>query len=492
MLQTLVSIAIGFWMLPFLYNNLGAEQYGVWVLLGSTVAAFYMLDLGFSQAITRYVAEYIYTERFQEANKIINTALAIYSLLGLIILLAAVLVARFFFNESELNSISDNAPQIAFFILALSLALEFPAKAFPGIINAYLRFDRVAQVRTAFSIINAIAIYLFVSEGYGIVAIAIIGLTTNSLSTLIYALFAKSLFKQLLFSRELINKEDFVEIYHFSKWVFIIDTAYLLKDKIGIWAIAAFGMIASLPIFYAAQRLAEYAGTFINQALAMSTPLLTKYHSEGDIEKLRETHSLFFKMYVIASVTTMGGFILAGEAFLKVWMGPDFDAKLSAEILFVLATSSFIMISLQPFVSLLMTLKKHKYAAIISMLELSASTASILVFKDDFGLVGIATACLLTMAIVRLTLLPIATAQAADKSILTPLVWSGLYVAITLLLLYSTKLFISVSNTWLAILTNASLALPLALVPAFMLFNANERKVISRAISQLSKRLSQR
>ncbi len=37
-IQTLISIGIGFWMLPFLITHLGSEDYALWVLIGGLLA----------------------------------------------------------------------------------------------------------------------------------------------------------------------------------------------------------------------------------------------------------------------------------------------------------------------------------------------------------------------------------------------------------------------------------------------------------------------
>jgi O-antigen/teichoic acid export membrane protein len=484
-IQTLVSIAIGFWMLPFLFQNLGSEQYGVWVLIGSTVGAFYMLDLGFSQAITRYVTKYIHTGDFEAANRIINTALLIYSLLGIVILVAAVLISGLFFDDISSSTLSSSsAAHTAFLILALSLALEFPAKAFPGVINAYLRFDRVAQTRTVFSVVNAILIYTYVSSGAGIVAIATITLCTNFLSTLFYVYNSKLLFKQLRFSSSLINRKDFTEIYHFSKWVFIIDAAFLLKDKLGIWLIAFFGMTPLLPIYYAVQRLTEYAGQFINQALAMSTPVLTKFHTENNDEKLRLTHSLFFKLYTAASCLFLSGFLISGKAFFTLWMGHEFDAELAFNILYFLCSGTFLLLICQPYISLLMATNSHRPAAFVALAELMSAIVFALYLVPEYGLIGVAISCSLVMGVIRIIWIPAITAQKFGKKLILPILRAIPFAGIIIFLSFLLSTNLAHQTTWFSTIATSAFSLPLTIVPAYFLFTPTERMFISTMIKE--------
>src|SRR3954464_6608027 len=91
----MASIVIGILMMPFLLSALGSELYGLWIVIGSIVGTYYLLDLGFNQAVTRYVSKYIHQNNAEAANRTINTALLIYSLLGIVVLLASIIAAQF-------------------------------------------------------------------------------------------------------------------------------------------------------------------------------------------------------------------------------------------------------------------------------------------------------------------------------------------------------------------------------------------------------------
>ncbi|MBA6365638.1 hypothetical protein H4J42_18010, partial [Colwellia sp. BRX8-8] len=196
-LQTLINIGIGFWMLPFLITNLGSADYALWVLVGSVISSYYILDLGLTQAVTRYVAKHIYRKEYDLANNIINTALLIYSLLAVIIFIIIIFAVFYIAPTLVENAKELRTVQVLFIISGLSLGLEFPSKAFPGIINAYMRFDTIAAVRTLGNIFSAIAIYFYISTGYGVVSLAVIVLLTNVCTTGFFIYYSVSLFSHL-------------------------------------------------------------------------------------------------------------------------------------------------------------------------------------------------------------------------------------------------------------------------------------------------------
>src|SRR5207247_1724057 len=56
--STLITLATGFLLTPFILHQLGASNFGLWMLIGSVVMYGSLLDFGIAGAVIRYVAEY--------------------------------------------------------------------------------------------------------------------------------------------------------------------------------------------------------------------------------------------------------------------------------------------------------------------------------------------------------------------------------------------------------------------------------------------------
>src|ERR671930_206625 len=85
----LAVLAVWFALTPFVVHQLGATSYGLWVLVASLIAWGNLLDLGVGAAVTKYVAEFRARGRSEEASDLIATALSIYSVVGLLVVLAS-------------------------------------------------------------------------------------------------------------------------------------------------------------------------------------------------------------------------------------------------------------------------------------------------------------------------------------------------------------------------------------------------------------------
>lgn len=416
-LQTLIGMVIGLLMMPFLIKVLGQEHYGLWIVIGSVVGTYYLLDLGFNQAVTRYVSRYIHQNNPDGANRIINTALVIYSLLGVVVLLISIIAAHYGAGKLMEDKSDLDLVKILLIISGLSLALEFPAKSFPGIISAYMRYDFIALVRLLKSIIDALLIYFFLSNGYGLIAMALVTLVTGLISTAIYIRFTTGLFKELKFSRSHIDLGTAKDVFHFSKWVFVLDVNTMLRNKMDIWFIAFFQSSGILTVYYVAVRLVEYAISFLTQATGFSTPIFTEHHAKGNSEKLGESFNLFIKFNIILGFVFINGFVLLGYAFIQLWMGESFPAWQAYICLLIITAGRFSSYFSAHFQSMLMTMNRHSISAWVALVESALMLVLLIILTPRYGIVGASMAVAIPMIIGRLLVVPYCTSRIVDFSI---------------------------------------------------------------------------
>jgi len=412
--QTCVGIIVGFLMMPFLVRTLGEELYGIWVVVGSLVGTYYLLDLGFNQAVTRYVSRYIHQGNVDAANRVINTALILYTSLGLVVLLASFAIAALGVDRVMDNADQVSLVQILIIVSGLTLALEFPAKSFPGVISAYLRYDVIAVIRLSKTILDAMLIYIFLSRGYGLVSMAVITLCTGVVSTWLYVYYARGLFSPLKFSRSFVDKSTLTSIYNFSKWVFVVDVSNMLRGKMDIWFIAFFQSSAVLTVYYVAVRLTEYALQLLTQATGITEPIFTEYYARDEHEKLKESVVAFIKINIALGSLVLTGFYLLGESFIRLWMGAGFPVHEAFSCLVLLVLGRLAVYFSTPLQSLLLTINRHSISAWISLAETAGMALLLYWLVPAKGIVGASLAVVIPVVIGKLIATPLAVARYID------------------------------------------------------------------------------
>lgn len=406
--QTTVNIMIGLVMLPFMISILGEELYGIWILIGGFAASLHLMDFGFASAVTRFMVRHLTEKDYQKANDVISSALAVYTFLAVLIVavtFAIALVSSFWVSDPK----NLDLVFLLIVISGISLALEFPFKAFAGVSIAYMRHDLNALSQIVVKIIaTAVSVFLLL-QGYELIGVALVGLGSSIVSNIIFFIIAKFLFKQMEFSLTKVSIEKIKELAGFSFWAFLNDAANLLNKKIDIFMIGAFLGVSTLTFYYVALRLVEYTLLFFGRATGITMPIFTQNYSDNNQKKLKDNVLIFLRVNFILGLYAVLMFLIFGESLIEVWMGKDFNAYLAYVCLCVLISGKILLFISGPLASVLMALNRHQPLSYLSFLELLISASLIYFFIGvlDFGIIGASAGVIAPLFLTRCVILPI-------------------------------------------------------------------------------------
>ena len=136
-LVTGTELLIGIFMLPFNVAHLGQSAYGLWVLVASITVYFSMFDMGYGVAQVRFAAKYRAQGDVKALNEIASTMFCVFSGIGLVAFLAALVIALNLNNIFELTPEQVRTGQIVFLFISAFVALGFPVSVFGGIDNGF-------------------------------------------------------------------------------------------------------------------------------------------------------------------------------------------------------------------------------------------------------------------------------------------------------------------------------------------------------------------
>lgn len=367
-IETIVAIGIGFFLLPFMVHQLGTDLYGIWILIGSITASLYLFDFGFATAVTRYVSGFIGKQEFDKVNQVISSSLLIYSILSLAIILLTILVSLISPYWVE-NTEFEFTIQLLILITGFAIAIEFPFKSFAGIATGYLRYDLLSISRIFVKLLNAgLTIYVLM-HSKNLILVALVNLFTSIISNIFFFLISKYLFKQLSIRIKHISKETMKSLFNYSAWAFLIDITRLLKERSAIYFIAAILNPAILTVYYTALRLVEYATQLLSQATNITTPLFSRYHANNDFRSLREKLIIFSRINFVFASFTLCFFFFLGFDLIQLWMGIDFDSRTASTVLNIAITGKLVTFITSPISSAIMAMGKPRYLAQIGILE---------------------------------------------------------------------------------------------------------------------------
>lgn len=405
--EAVVAICLGFFTLPLLNSYLGADLYGLWVLVSSVTALMYIFDMGFASAVTQRIVYSIGQKDTEKVNSVISTALVIYSVLGFLIALVTVGVALLYHPDLK-HLLSPSEFKLIVLLVGFSIALEFPCKAFAGIAAAHFRFDLISLYRIFFKIVAFIVIVSLLLNGFKLVSIALSGFVISILSSASFVLMGRYIYKQLDVSWRLVSKKTFDELFGFSVWAFFIDMNIALKNRIDLFFIGSFISLSAVVTYYAPVRLVDYSVELLYKMLGITLPTLAGHAASGDNAQFRADLLLINRINAYAYMLVAIAFLFAGNSILFYWLGQNFNYEQAYQVLVILVFGRLSTLAVDGYTTSLYAKSKHRIMIYSGFFE-TASTALLLyitLFQLNLGVVAAALSVAVPLAASRLVLLP--------------------------------------------------------------------------------------
>jgi O-antigen/teichoic acid export membrane protein len=321
-----LNVVSGLLYTPFMLQQLGQNQYGLYSLVASLIAYLTLLDFGFGSAIVRYTAKTRVTGTKQDEWSLYGMFISSYVLISIVIAIAGIFLyinVDTLFDRTMTTEELGQA-KIMMALMVFNLVITLPFCIFGSIISAYEKFvfQRVFSICRILLSTGVMIVVLYM--GYKAVAMVVVQ-TIFSLGCLLtnviycrYKLHIKVCFKNF-------NIPLLKEIMVFSFWNFvggITDRIYwstgqfVLGITCGTAAVAVFSLAITLMGFYMSMS------TSINSVLLPRiTVLATDKKNDGEISNIfiRTGRLQFCVLALILS-----GFTIFGKSFINVWSGPDY------------------------------------------------------------------------------------------------------------------------------------------------------------------------
>jgi O-antigen/teichoic acid export membrane protein len=394
---------ISFFLSPFVVHHLGDTGYGVWTLLAALVGYLGLLDFGVRGAVTRYVAHHHATDDAENCSSIVSSGLGLYGLLGCLAILVAAVVAYlspFLFKIPE-QYFDDT--RIVLIVGGVTMAITLLGGVFGGVIAGLQRFDILSGLEVSVTAIRTTAVVIALSEGHGLVSLAVIHLVASSLNCLAAWAIACRLYPtlQLRFRLSLAHART---ILSFSLVLSSIHIFGVLIYYVDVVVISVF-LPVSLVTFYAiAGNLCDYARQVASALSTLMTPRVSALAASGSKELGQEIVSVA-RVATLITAPIAAVFIIRGESFINLWMGPSYGPS-SGEVLRILAFTILLNGARTVVVASIIGLNKHRELVALFAAEAACNLALSILLVQPFGLVGVAMGTLIPSLAISLGYLP--------------------------------------------------------------------------------------
>ncbi len=478
-----LSVSIMFFMMPFIIRSLGNKIYGIWILVGTFIGYYGLLDMGLSSAVERFMSRALGRRDITAANRIISTSFVMFSTGGAIVLLLSSIASALCFYL-----IRDPGDAVLFgkmiFILGIGMAIRLPMKVFRGVLISHLRYD-LATYASMLKLLAANAfIFYFLKTGHGVLALAVITFLANQLEYLLELIFAKKVFPELRISRSLYQKDEVRLLLGYSVKTFIARLADILRFRVDSFVIAIFLNLSVITPYYVAVRLVDYFGRFITNSVGLMMPVFSRYESQGRYDLMRQKFLDVTRISTVLSVFVGASMIYYGNVFICRWMGPGFRS--SYTILIILCVPVMIGLMQNPSLGLLYGISKHHFFSVANALEGVLNLILSILLVRRYGIYGVALGTAIPLMLFKLFVMPIYSCRVIKVPVyeyyFKTLFLSGIKTLCPLLLYFYIGRFFLKADYANIIISGGIQILLFVPILFYFVFGERERKIILRAI----------
>ncbi|MFH1060820.1 MAG: oligosaccharide flippase family protein [Pseudomonadota bacterium] len=412
--SVLVTSAVGLLTTPLLVRLLGADDFGLWLLIMSLEFYFGALDLGLTTALTKHLATRLGSGDRAGAARLAATALCIYLALTVLVGLAYFSMSGWLPGVFNLTPDQAGRARLVIMLLSLPVAASFLARVVEAVLLACERHHYLGLVEIVGNLLRLGMIaglfalkgdLLLLAVGYGAVNLCVYLLT---------GLGAWRAGRGWLRPRPHWQPDEARRL-----WAYVrqfapaivgevmrnYSTTILLGGLIGPLAVATYG-VGSRIMMLSLVMLATALGVAMARFAVIST------------RPAAESRELLLRVSLHAGLA--GGYVALGilllaRPFIMLWVGPAFSE--SVEVAQVLALPLFAYIATFPGVLLLQGLGRLRVNSLVCLGEAGLAIGLVFILAQSHGPLGAAAALAAAMLSLRPWLIPWRAARLVQLSL---------------------------------------------------------------------------
>ena len=319
-----INIIAGLVYTPWMVDTIGKSDYGLYTLSNSLITLF-LVDLGLSSAVSRYVAKYRAEGRQDKVNNFLGAVYKLYLIIDAVIFIALIII--YFCIDSiyvKLTPAELGKFKVVYLISASFAVINFPFVTFNGILNSYEEFVHLKLADVIYRIfLVALTVITLLLGGrlYGLVVVhAIVGL--------IIIVYKWIVVKKRIKLRVNWKYSDFSlykDIFGFSIWVTISSLAQRLVFNITPSILGAVASSATIAVFGIVTTIEGYTYTITTAINGMFMAKISRiYECGGEQDELMPLMLSVGKFQYAINGLIVAGFAVIGKEFINLWIGSTY------------------------------------------------------------------------------------------------------------------------------------------------------------------------
>jgi O-antigen/teichoic acid export membrane protein len=401
----IIGTAISFVLSPLVVHALGDVRYGLWVVIGSVVGYLGLLDLGVRVGVTRFVAHHNATGNQDAVNRVVTTALGMFTVAGAVAIVLGIQLAFLLPWIADVPGSLRMEGSVALAIAGVTMASGLVGGVFGGSIAGLERFALLNSIDLSIELLRAIVIVVVLNAGGGLVAISTIQLLAVTSRSVLYLVAVRRINPGLRISKALLDRSTLVEIFRFSSYTTLLHMSGAVIFSTDAVVIAALMPVSQVTFFAIAASLGQAALQVLGGVSRALYPLISARSATDGTLGATGLMAASIRLGTIAVMPIVLTFLVRGGTFIGLWMGPAYAGP-SGAVLGILALGLCVFAGYHIFASNIIALGLHRGLVPAFVLEALANLGLSIALGSVIGIVGVAWGTTLPRMTVALLFAP--------------------------------------------------------------------------------------
>jgi O-antigen/teichoic acid export membrane protein len=373
---------------PYLVYALGAEGYGVYVLLTSLVGYYGLFDLALGQGVVKFVAQYAAEGNDEGITQSINAALSLQLLAGAVGSCLLALGADFVLHVLRVSDVLLDSARISLFLCCGGFFFTMINGTLNSVLMGLQRYDVSSKIKAITNSAVVIVTVGVVAGGGGLTAAVLVTVAGSLVSCLVSYRIVRMFVRTWRFSPAL--RGHFVKsVYRFSSFLFLSRISDLANNYLGRFLIGGLLGPAAVTVYTVPTKLLNAIWGVLGSGFGVLMPFASEMtHTHDDQAK----RSLFLKASRLFAVATLPLFALLfafSYPILRLWMGEAF-AREAWPVLSILSVASVVASVTSIPIQLILGWGHSRLVGLFSLGTIIAYIGALVVLSPAWGVVGAA------------------------------------------------------------------------------------------------------
>lgn len=404
---------------PYVYESLGAQQNGAWVVVVSWTGLLSLLVLGVPMATVRFVGAEAAKGDLAALNRVVATCqrtLCVLALAALVVGLGLWAWFRVGWLQGSPGAAFDAAQRadasLAFLLIVLQVAAAFVLRLPYAVLEAHKDFAARNMLMAGEVLLRTGLTLACLAWRPSLSTLAAVLVATMVVENLAARAVARARHPGLEFRLDGADAALVKPLLKFSVWALLLNVGALLSFRVAAIVISTHLPPSEATWFDFGNKFFDPLAGLLIAVGAVVMPHAAHLSTRGATDELREVYLRWSKVCTLASLVVLTFLVFVGPAFLLVWAGPEV-AERSSAVLLVLCAGFLPYLPVRGVsVPVLMGSGEARTPALAMLGTGLANVLLSLVLVRTHGIVGVAVGTALPTALFAAWVLPAACRRA--------------------------------------------------------------------------------